>query len=147
MYAPASSPTAPFAGLPLWRKPHAAAGTGATGCHGDARDLSGPCCVAEELGMNLTQRTRASGASRGRGLIMFSVSATAGAASGRSDLSGWDVPAADTGSRGRERLARDAAAELMADDPAADACMRAYHREAAGRLALAALRQHHGPLG
>jgi hypothetical protein len=32
------------------------------------------------------------------------------------------------------------------DEPGADACLRAYRRDAAGRLALAALGQHHGPL-
>jgi hypothetical protein len=34
----------------------------------------------------------------------------------------------------------------MPEEPASDACLRAYRLDAAGRLALAALGQYHGPL-
>ena len=62
----------------------------------------------------------------------------------RSVSLGWDDSAPGTGRQGRESHA--GSASEMSDEPVADACLRAYRRDAAGRLALAALGQHHGPL-
>lgn len=76
---------------------------------------------------------------------MMSVAALISTAVRRSGSPGWDDPAeCEDGQQGRERHAGSAG---VSDEPVAAACLRAYRLDAAGRLALAALGQHHGPLG
>lgn len=78
---------------------------------------------------------------------MVSAHASSAATAGRPATSGWDEPAAGAEAPGNDRPAGGAAEDAATTgEPASDACLRAYHREAAGRLALAALCQRHGPL-
>ena len=120
-------------------------GPGATATErlGRVRVLAGTCCVASRPARSVSHRT-SPGGSRGRGPIMNSASALMATASRRSGSLGWDDCAPGAGQQGRERHAANASG--TSDEPVADACLQAYRRDAAGRLALAALGQHHGPL-
>ena len=75
---------------------------------------------------------------------MLSVSAIMATAARRSGSLEWDDSATAAGPQRRERTAGSEAGG--SDEPVVDACLRIYRHDAAGRLALAALGQHHGPL-